>query len=206
MGNKVTTHATNDNKTVRYAGPGLDADHTLAELVGNPRWRLVLVCDWGERTMIFCTRLASDRSVPGDEWHGHAQAFDVPIMGKVDAVALVAELTPLVGRVCDGYASEWSGSNHVGRFTADAREALEELEHAIHVFRPDRGPAAGELWAAVDWLEASPPEVTATATDSDLESLAKELQTTAHYEGVHLHGVDEYLEELRDEAREKGGS
>lgn len=192
-----------DKPTVRYTGPDLDADHTLAELVGLPTWRLVLLCDWGAHTMAFDSRLASDNAVPMDEWHGHAQAFDVPIMNKADAVQLIAELTPLVGRVCDGYRSEWNGSNHVARFTDGALEALEDLDRAIQDWQPTHIDGAGDLWDAADWFQAEPPTVDASATDTDLAALEAKLQADAHADGLHLHSLDCYLEGLRTEAQEE---
>jgi len=191
---------TTDADTVHYVGPALDHDYTLAELVGLPAWRLVLVCDWGERTMVFDSRLASDNGTPGDEWHGHAQAFFLEPMTRADALQLLEELTPLVGKVCDGYASEWNGRNHVGELTADARDAVDEIEYTIHSWQYDHPSGAGELWPAAEWFDAFPPTVAASATDSDLEALAGELQADAHADGIHLHGLDEYLEGLRAEA------
>ena len=184
---------TPNNPTVRYTDPGLDADHTLAALVGDPRWRLMLICNWGERTLTFEPRLASDNGVPMKEWHGHAQAFVVPIVGKADALRLIEEIDPLVARVCDGYRSGWYGSNHVSKLTAGAKAALEKLDRAIQYFRHDD---AGPLWAAADWLQADPPAVDATATDEELATLEGELQDTAHND----HGLSEYLVELRASA------
>ena len=126
----------------------------------------------------------------------------MPILRRLDALELIADLRPLVVRVADLYSSEWDDSNHIARW-ADYG-VVEALLHEIENLIDDAEESTpGGLWDAGEWLEPGDPiVVSATATDTDLERLAEELQSDAHYEGIHLHGLEEYLLELRADARE----
>ncbi len=186
---------------IRYVGPNLETDTTLAELVGNPHHHLEIVADFGEREIHYrAVHEADANSTPAREWHGHARSWIVPIMTRSDAEAVVGHLRPLVAKACAGYTDEWDGSNQVARFTDDAREALDEIGMYLDDLPvTGRLTPAGGLWDAADWLQAEPPEVSPVATDAELEALAGELQDAAHYEGVHVHDLEEYLQARRDE-------
>jgi hypothetical protein len=193
------------DNTITYTGPELDSDATLAIYADNPNWTLELSCDFGRREIGFDRRHEVDQhTTTAREWHGHARSWRVPIMVKADAQMVVDRVRGLMTRVCAGYSSEWDGSNHVARFTDAAQETLDEIDRYVeNLEHTGRLTAAGGLWSAADWFEAEPPpEVWPDDTDADLEALADELQAEAHDEGVHVHDLEEYLREMRDEMRD----
>lgn len=53
----------------------------------------------------------------------------------------------LLANVQAGFTSEWDGSNHVGRLTEDATDALESLQDAME----DMWEQLPTLWSADDW-------------------------------------------------------
>lgn len=103
----------------------------------------------------------------------------------------------IVEELCSLYSSEWDGSNHVAQWSDEERvvDLAEAIERAITEYQPFDAHC-GSLWDASEWLDASPPQVAADATNKQLADLATELQEEAHSEGVHLHGLEEYLEGL----------
>ena len=187
------------SKTSLPQTPTVDSDYALAEPVGDNLHRLYLIADWQRATICFETRHESENGIPMRQWHGHQASWHIPIMGRTMAAELLEELRPLVARVCTGYSGQWDGQNHVARFDDDAQDTRDEIDRVIdNLDWQDTG--TGGLWAAGDWLQGDPPTV---AVDTNMKELSAEMQGTAHYEAIHLHGLDTYLEELQAEAREQ---
>ena len=141
-------------------------------------------------------------AVPFSVWHGHDRRYCIPCLTADAANSLLEELAPLAQRVVDGYTSEWDGSNHVARFTEDARLAEEEIEAAIesHHFRFDDGDLVGCMEAG-DWLNLSAGIITADTTDEEITKCTEEYESMAAAENIVLRGTMEHLEFLRDQAR-----
>lgn len=184
----------------QYIGPEITTDYTLAELCGTPTFRLEVYLDWEERTIDIWDRPESDRSWTAREHHGHAWAHTLPLLTRADALALIELLMVAVDEIAETYSSEWDGSNHVARWACGHDEHEERLYRLEQMIHDSPVNPCGGLWDAADWADPAPPTVSASTTDAELEALAAELQDEAHHEGIHLHGVDEYLEGLRSEA------
>ena len=160
--------------------------------------------DFGQRTIEVIQRLADDRSHTAREHYGHELSLRIEPQSRADFAWLMELVVPKVAALCSRYSSEWDGSNHVARWTYEeaAMDIQHDLENIVHSHTRSDAPA-GSLWDAGDWLDASQPEVAATATDEQLKAMAQEIMDEAHADGIHLYGLDEYLERLRDEAREE---
>jgi hypothetical protein len=180
-----------------------ESDTDLAEMQGDDAHRLELFLDFEKRSIEVEVRLASDNSWTAREHHGHAMTVGIVPQSRADARDLLAELVVPFAKLCAQYSSRWDGSNHVAQW-ADPKRA-EELRYQIERLAEDHTVSdapRGSLWDAPEWLEAEPPVVAADATDEALEAAASEIQAAAHEDGIHLCGLDEYLERLRDEAAE----
>jgi hypothetical protein len=185
------------SEPARYVGPVISDDATMAALCGSPHYWLELEIDWEHRTIDITARHNSNTSWTMREHHGHASTFELPILVRDDALSLIAALRQVVGRVADTYRSEWDGRNHVARWS-HSEDEHDELLHEIHIMIQNaRYTPAGGVWDAADYLEADPPRVPATTTDEQLQELEARLQGEAHDCGVHLHDLDEYLEQRR---------
>lgn len=143
---------------------------------------------------------------PVDVHHGHRQRWTIPALKAQAANALLAEIAPLADRVCAGYSSEWNGSNHVARFTADAAETIEEIASLCDAADPGDVVV---VWAAADWFgvdgnlesQAKALGITAAATDEELDAIAKRVLSAAKSDDVdEVDGLDEHLRRVRDAA------
>ena len=113
-----------------------------------------------------------------------------------------------MARVHAGHSVFWDGSNHVGRLTEDAADAMAEIEREIAASADDDDYI--QVWDAGDWLQLSSAEdleITAETTDEELDAIAKRLTDEAKHEGVdEIEGLDSYLDDMRqrviDEAEE----
>jgi hypothetical protein len=183
-----------------------ETDYELAEFVGHPGWELQLVADWSRKQLTWTTKIAGDTSLPMSEWQGHQERFRVPAMTKADARGLLFDLAPLAARVCAGYHSEWDGSNVIGQLTDDAFTAANRMIVTINEAIDSRHhpDGAGELWAAEEWLQGELPEcINELSTDAELRTEASDIQKEAHHVGLHLHGLDDYLEGIRETERRR---
>lgn len=182
--------------------------------------RLYLRADWSDGELDFVERRPGD-GVPAREWHGHLEAFALPVQGVTarDWVFLQEALAPLVGRVMAGYEEAWNGNNHVAQFSADAQAAREEIGRLIERWSYDEvaiwqagdwlapallwrdelgrqcGPAAAVSVACDDW------QVTPETSDVALAAIAARLEAEVDADMV-VRGIGDYLSEVRDELRD----
>ena len=140
--------------------------------------------------------------VPSRVWHGACLRWRIPCLLPDVANELMDEIAPLSQTLVDGYSVEWDGNNHSGRHVTDeSREAADEIERLC----AESGGEDREVqaWDAGDWLQGGEPIVTADTTDEQLVTLAETLRDDAHEHGTHvLFGLDDYLSDLRDAARD----
>ena len=140
-------------------------------------------------------------AVPATVWHGRDRRWNIPCLKSHVAEQLMNELLPLLERVHAGLTVEWDGNNMVGSLDEDAYEASEEIEKQIETLGDDNSNFYS-VSEAGDWLADSNIEVSPDATDEDLEKMAQELTEEANENGLdEIEGLEEYLEEKRDEAR-----
>lgn len=148
-------------------------------------------------------------AVPARVWHGHTRRWTIPALKARAANALLDEIEPLAQRVCDGYSSEWDGSNHVARFDDDAAAALEEI-HALCDGADSED--AVSVWDAADWYagigsrdtQRAALGITGATTDEELAAIVarEEADAEASCDADGVEGIADYLERLRDEAGE----
>lgn len=182
--------------------------------------RLYLRADWSDGALDFVERRAGG-GVPAREWHGHLEAFALPVQGVTvrDWGLLQEALQPLVARVMAGYESEWSGSDRVARFSADADAAREEMRETLERWSYDEV----QVWQAGDWLAPAllwrdemgrqcghvaavsvacdDWVVTPETTDEQLAEIAQRLEGEVDADMVVL-GIGDCLTEMRDELRD----
>ena len=179
--------------TVKYVGPEITSDATLAELCGTPDHHLQVYCSWEQGTIDIEAVRDGCTSYSGDEYNGHAESWRVDILSAMDTWSMVKELTPIVAQLHAAHSTEWDGNNHVARYSLGDDE-LDSLRSAAHdIISEARQDAVGGVWDAADYCEADPPVVD---SNTDLDELAAELQSAAHQDGIHLHCIHMYLEEL----------
>jgi hypothetical protein len=86
-------------------------------------------------------------AVPASVWHQRDLRISIPPGAAREAIqGFVADNVDLFRRVIAGHSVEWDGSNHVGRLTDDARDALETLE------RKAESIESIAVWTAADWI------------------------------------------------------
>lgn len=105
----------------------------------------------------------------------------------------------LLQAICNGHEVVWNGSNHVGRLTDDAAEAVEQLSEYLSYWEPKY-----TYWSADEWMyDGATETVTAGTTDEELAELAKEFAELANAENIVLdEDILDWLTNYRDQQRE----
>lgn len=143
-------------------------------------------------------------------WHRLAIRWTVATLTADAANALLSEVEPLAQRVVDGYTREWDGQNFVGRYTDDAREAIEAIEALCTAAGDDESNVigdvdAGDFFASLPRDPAARAEVlgiTAETDDDRIMAIAEENESIALTEmRAHLAGAEQYLRDLRNALR-----
>lgn len=151
-------------------------------------------------------------AVPMPVWHHLMLRFSIPVLTADAANSLLEELEPLARRICDGFETEWDGSNWVGEYDNDAEAASAEIERICQETLGDYDSHV-QVWEAAEWFSdgmrdaAKTFGVTASTTDDELAEICDTALTAAHGEGVHvLRRLEQYFDDvrqmLRDEADE----
>jgi hypothetical protein len=156
-------------------------------------------------------------SVPESVWHGQVLRWGIPCLTSKAANLFLTEIAPIAQRILDGAEIVWDDHNNVGRLDEQAQTASEEIAAMCEDLAGVDGGGYARIveFDAADWYsEGEPPAVRAAMTDDELEALAEQLQADDAGTGtdqnftdnpgdyVILAGLDEYLERLRENARE----
>jgi hypothetical protein len=146
-------------------------------------------------------------SVPMAVWWGYAKRWAIARLRPAAADELLVRITPFAQRVGDGFGTKWDGQNTVATYSADADDAMEEIERLCNETRDDPDyDGLLVVWDAGEWYDAGGTDhlgVTIATTDAELETIEERERAEALHEGVDvLHGLTRLLEELREEARE----
>lgn len=144
--------------------------------------------------------------VPVAVWHNRAVRWPIPALTAESANGLLAEILPEAERVLAGYECVWDGHNHVGRYTEDAREAIEAVQSQSD---RDWDGQTIEVWDAGDWYGAVGGHdsqrhdlgITAATTDDELAAIETREDGQAHPRVIE--GLAHHLTMLRDEAIEQ---
>lgn len=142
---------------------------------------------------------------PFSVWHGRSIRWAIPALTESAAEGLLLDLIPLADRICAGYSCEWDGSNNVGRYSEDARDAAEAIRDLC-----DREWGEGEVlsvWHAQDWYGpcgtgaqiARQVGLTAETTDAELDSIVESEESAASPH--QIDGVWALLRNLREDLR-----
>jgi len=90
-------------------------------------------------------------AMPMRVWNGRTLRWAVsPYLSGNELAELIDELRPLLEQMHAGHTVEWDGSNRVGRLTAEARQASEEIRWRCEGAEPSRA-----AWTAEDWIANS---------------------------------------------------
>jgi hypothetical protein len=173
-------------------------------MVGHGQQKPILVIDPANRRCWLETETTSPGAgTPADRWHGLVLTTDIDGDGaSVDGAAVVAllrgELQPLLAAICDGHDTVWDGRNIVGRLSADAAAADEEL-----TARLQQAPSFdGGLLDAGDWLQdvhADDLGITRETTDSELYDIADRVDAEAlDQRDTVVIGTLDHLKLMRD--------
>jgi len=181
---------------VKYIGPEIKDDATLAELCGRTDHHLQVYISWEDATIDIDAVRDGDTSYTGSEYYGHAWSHAVDILSADDTRLLIKKLTPIVETMHAAHHSEWDGSNYRAEFDLPETEREDLIHAAERVITEARIDPVGGIWGAGEFCDKNPPEVT---VDSDLEAMAAELQREAHANEIHLIDIEEYLDELLSE-------
>jgi len=151
-------------------------------------------------------------ATPIEVWHGRVRHYTIASAYRGSAVVardtLAGDLREggllagLLDRIQIGLSVEWSGNNHIGRLTADAEAAEEDLEAMLN---RDEGytDTSWSVWDTEDWLVGE-HGMTAETTNERIAALAAEYEAQAVSDHVRLASdVSETLTEIRDRLREE---
>lgn len=142
-------------------------------------------------------------AVPADVWHGRRIRFSIPHdLTAHEANTLMAEVAPLAEKLIGLYECRWDGSNHAGRYTDP--DAAEELKGEIESVCEAAQTCSEGVWYAEQWFSDSstyPASLTAQTTDEQLAAIIAADTADAQASGATVHGLDEFLTELRDRLR-----
>ena len=138
-------------------------------------------------------------------WHGRAIRWSIPALTESAAEGMLLDLIPLAERICAGYSCAWDGSNNVGRYSEDARDAAEAIRDLC-----DRDWSEGEtlsVWDAHDWYGscgtgaqiARQVGLTAETTDAELDSIVESEESAASPH--QIDGICGLLRSLREDLR-----
>jgi len=134
--------------------------------------------------------------VPCTVWSRRDLRWDIPCLPANMANKLMEELLQLLERVHAGHTVEWDGSNMSGSLDEDAQDASEEIDEHIRNIDHDEFLRVSD---ADDWFQDYTPDITAETTDEEITAIAASEVETARDAGIHvLRGIEEYLENLRD--------
>jgi len=167
-----------------------------------------LDCESGTLTAAYNGEIGN--AVPMPVWHNRCLRWPIPALREGAAIELLKEILPLAERVVAGYESVWDGNNHVGEYTDDAQDAQGEIGLACDATCDDTDTHL-QVWEAGDWLsgigtraqQAEHLGITATSTDEQLALKLEKEQEKAEDDGIdEVEGLESYLSELRDAARE----
>lgn len=139
--------------------------------------------------------------VPAPVYYGHVLRWRIPALKGDAANALLARIAPLAARVCAGYTKHWDGNNHVGRFSADATAAEEQIrdlcDHAGSADEQIQVFTAGDYFGALGSLLVQARElgITADTTDAQLTAIG---ETELGRPGVDvIDGLADHLDAIR---------
>jgi transcriptional regulator with XRE-family HTH domain len=162
-------------------------------------------------------------AVPFSVSHGFDRRYRIPVLTAEAANRVMREIAPLAERVLADWEEEWDGNNMVAVLGDDAQAAEEEIEQHLgcNLGYGDIGADTqgfDEIDIVAEWDtdgatnggEANEYGITADTTDDRLEEIAaqitKDMAACAPTrEGddrtpvAVVHGLDEYLRDLRDE-------
>ncbi|MFJ7418008.1 hypothetical protein ACIQXD_05265 [Streptomyces uncialis] len=153
--------------------------------------------------------------VPAAVYHGFERRYSIPLLTGGAANRSMRELAQLADRILADWEETWDGSNHVAVLGEDAQAA--EAEIAGHLgsdlysedtqgFPEEDLVAVWDVDGATTGYEAEEHGITAGTTDERLAEIAAEITLgmadCGRSPAAVVHGLDEYLHNLRAEAAE----
>ncbi len=165
-------------------------------------------------------------AIPSEVRYGFERRYNIPILTGDAANRAMQKIRPMAERIVADWEREWNGNNHVAVLGEDAQAAEEEIEELLGL---NLGYGATDadtqgfddldivaVWdtdGATSGDEAGEYGITADTTDARLEQIADEItREMAACADVPpdddrtpvavVHGLEEYLRELRNELAE----
>ncbi|MEU9761732.1 DUF1870 family protein [Streptomyces sp. NPDC047987] len=166
-------------------------------------------------------------AIPFSVSYGFERRYGVPVLTAEAANRVMEEIRPFAERMLADWEEEWDGNNHVARLGEDAQAAEEEITERLGL-NLGYGALGGETqgfddidivqaWdidGATNGQEVDDYDITADTTDARLDEIEAEITQgmaacVTRAEGdtrtpvAVVHGLDEYLRNLRDELAEE---
>lgn len=159
-------------------------------------------------------------AVPFTVHHGFERRYGIPVLTGDAANRVMGELVPLAARILADWKERWDGNNAVAVLGEDAQAAEAEIEEKLGLnlgygdidedtqgFDEADLVAEWDLEGAVNGGEAEEYGITTDTTDERLDEIAaditRNLADCGSGEVAVVHGLDEHLRQLRDDAADE---
>lgn len=148
-------------------------------------------------------------AVPAQVFHGLVRRYPIPALTGEAAAELLEQIRPLAERLVADWTQVYDGSNLVAVLGGQAAAAEHEIEQICAGAWGDETAQVivCGLEGATTGEEAEEYGITAQTTDERLAQIEEDIRQVLvqgyDTEEVVLEGVDEYLEQLRQEAAEE---
>jgi DNA-binding transcriptional regulator YiaG len=151
-------------------------------------------------------------AVPFSTHYGFERRYGIPVLTAEAANRAMEALRPFAERILADWEEHWNGENMVARLGEDAKAAESAISDHLGLGEASYGGegvfdasdlvAEWDLEGAVNGLEADEYDIIADTTDDRLAEIASEITEGLAASGESsvavVHGLDEYLAEIRD--------
>jgi len=139
-------------------------------------------------------------AIPMDVYRRHIRQYSIPLLTPAAVNDLLESLHPLAQRVVDGYTSKWDGNNNIARFTDDASEADGKIASMCMEYGESCSWGAMQ-YAEIDGYGSEMIRIDAETTDDRLDEIKKNIEDVCDG-NVVLHGINKYIDDIRQQCRE----
>jgi hypothetical protein len=142
----------------------------------------------GEITAEYNSNIGS--GVPMKVWSGRTMRFNINLMSVKVTNELLDRIKPMAEEALKGFSSQIRDNNLYAIFTDEAKGILIDIEALCRETKDE----TYQLWDASDWLILVTNEELGLTPQTDLEALAKELETQAKEDGLTIYNLKKTLE------------
>lgn len=167
--------------------------------------------DWEEKKISTDWNGEIGNSVPFSVWHGRVDQFSLPAgILPTEANQIMEEIEPIAEKLSALFTCEWDGSNHVGRWTSEGKDKLQDLADKIEVLGHDARCVqvwdAGEYFqsdnTATDFAQTLDWSDNAKATEHFEKWIEENTEDDAGEGPITLENVDNFVTQIREQIEE----